>query len=428
MLRLIPALALCRGAASFAHPGVFLGAAQLAYARSQALAGAAPFAAALAKALASPLGAFSYAPAGPPASRVIECGSYSQPNHGCSAEDADGAAAFLQLVLYNITGDARHAGVATAILRAYARGLDGYNNSNAPLQAAWGLSKWARAAELAAHLPGVGWSAADGAAFVAMLKRAALPHVIDGSKSNGARPRRAPTGRAPPLSAPAPSAHSQRGTLTAPVPPPARARARAPAGNWELSQIEGLIGFSVLTDNSTLFDRAVTFWRERVPAYFYNFNSDGGRPRPAPRGAPSWYGQTIFDAHTSGVAQETCRDEGHTTYAVAAASNAAETALLQGVDLWGAEAARLATAFEFNARLLLAGVASPPDLCGGRPVDAHAELPSYEVALAALGGRRGLPLPNVRAHVLASVRTNANPVDAHMIVYETLTHGGVPPA
>lgn len=366
--------------ASFLHPGVFLGAAQLAFVRKSALAGDEPFATALKKALASPLGAVDYAPQGPPPSNVIECGSYSKPNHGCSAEDADGAAAFLGLVLHNITGDARHAAVATRIMRGYSK-LRGYNNSNAPLQAAWGLSKWARAAELAAHLPGTGWTPSDAGAFSAMLARAAVPLVEGGSKSNG---------------------------------------------NWELSMIEGLIGYSVLTENATLFDRAVEFWKQRVPAYFFNFAEDGTKPRPAPRGSPSWYGQVVFSAATSGVAQETCRDLGHTTYSVAAASNAAETALLQGADLWGAEEERLATAFDFNARLMLAGVKSPPDLCGGKPVSV-AEYPSFEVALAALGGRRKVSMPNVLAHVLASVRTNANPVDGHMMVYETLTHGGVPP-
>lgn len=370
----------CAAPAAFLHPGVFLGAVQLAYVRKSALAGSEPFASALKKALASPLGAVDYAPQGPPPSNVIECGSYSKPNHGCSAEDADGAAAFLGLVLYNITGDARHAAVATRIMRGYSK-LRFYNNSNAPLQAAWGLSKWARAAELAAHLPGTGWTPSDAGAFSAMLARAAVPLVEGGSKSNG---------------------------------------------NWELSMIEGLVGYSVLTENATLFDRAVGFWRQRVPAYFYNFVEDGAKPRPAPRGSPSWYGQAVFSAATSGVAQETCRDLGHTTYSVAAASNAAETALLQGVDLWGAEEARLATAFDFNARLMLTGVKSPPDLCGGKPVSV-AEYPSFEVALAALGGRRKVSLPNVLAHVLASVRTNANPVDSHMMVYETLTHGGVPP-
>lgn len=369
-------------AASFIHPGVFLGSQQLSYAKSSALAGKSPFSDALAKAKASPLGSLTYAPQGPPKSRVIECGSYSKPNLGCSAEDEDGAAAYLQLVLFNMTRDARHASVATSILRSYATGLDRYNNSNAPLQAAWGLSKWTRAAELAAHLPGTGWTADDASAFARMLERASLPLVSHGSPSNG---------------------------------------------NWELAMIEGLMGYSVLTENATLFATATNFWRQRVPAYFFNYAADGSKPRPAPRGKPSWYDQTVFSAATSGVAQETCRDEGHTTYSVASASNAAETALLQGVDLWGEQAERLATAFEFNARLLLPGTPSPSDLCSGRAVDARAEYPSYEVALAALGGRRGMALPNVLKHIQTSVRTNPNPVDPHMIIYETLTHGGVPP-
>lgn len=364
---------------TFVHPGVFLGANQLAYARERALAGDEPFAAALAKALASSIGAVDYVPEGPPKSHVIECGSYSKPNYGCSAEDNDGAAAFLGLVLFGITGDVRHAAVAVAIMRAYTV-LEKYNNSNAPLQAAWGLSKWSRAAELAAYIPGTGWTTNDATAFNNMLARTSVPLVENGSKSNG---------------------------------------------NWELSMTESLFGFSVLTENATLFNRAVGFWRERVPAYFYNFAADGNKPRPAPRGSPSWYGQKVFSAATSGVAQETCRDLGHTTYSVAASSNAAETALLQGVDLWGEEKVRLATSFDFNAQLMLAGVKSPSDLCGGNPVSV-AEYPSFEVALSALSGRLNVSMPNVLKHVLATVRTNKNPVDSHMMIYETLTHGGVP--
>ena len=367
--------------AAFTHPGVFLGSRQLAFIHERVAAGAEPFASAYKKAAASPLGSVDYAQLGPPASRVIDCGSYSRPDDGCSAEDADGAAAFLQMVLFSLTSDVRHAAVAVRIMRAYTS-LEKYNNSNAPLQAAWGLSKWTRAAELAAHLPSTGWSAGDATAFAAMLARAAVPLVEHGAPENG---------------------------------------------NWELSMIEGLLGFAVLTENATLFDRAVGFWRARVPAYYYNFKLDGATPRPAPRGAPSWYGQVVYSAATSGVAQETCRDLGHTTYGVAATSNAAATALLQGVNLWAEEELRLATAFDFNARLMLPGVQSPKDLCGGAPVKV-AEAPSFEVALSALSGRLGAGIPNVVLHVETSVRSNPNPVDAHMMVFETLTHGGVPHA
>ena len=74
----------------------------------------------------------------------------------------------------------------------------------------------------------------------------------------------------------------------------------------------------------------------------------------------------MFDSHTTGIAQETCRDLGHTSYGVAATFSTAETALLQGVDLvTGGEVARLADGLEFNANLLLK---SPP----GTPAHAHA--------------------------------------------------------
>ena len=367
---------------TWTHPGVLVGLPQLAYVRSSLASE--PFKTALSKALASPLSSLTYTAAGPPQGGVIDCGSYSRPDIGCSAEDADGSAAYLQLVLFALTGEPAHAKAAVAVLDKYGRALRGYNNSNAPLQAGWGLSKWVRAAELAKHLPGVGWPAADADAFVAALRSAALPLVENGSKSNG---------------------------------------------NWELAMIEGLIGFAVLTEDGALFDRAVQFWQERVPAYFYYYAADGGAPRKAPRGDPSWYDQVVFDQNTSGVAQETCRDEGHTSYAVASTSNAAETALLQGVDLWGPAADRLAGALDFNARLLLPGVQSPHDLCSGRAVDVASgvKMPTYEVAYNRLHNALKRPLPNVLAHLQTSVRSSTNAgVDEHMCVFETLTHGGSP--
>ena len=134
----------------------------------------------------------------------------------------------------------------------------------------------------------------------------------------------------------------------------------------------------------------------------------------------------MFTSATSGVAQETCRDEGHTSYSVASASNAAETARLQGVDLWAEAAPRLAAAFEFNAHLLLPGVVSPSDLCSGRKVIVE-QIPTFEVAYNALANRLALALPSVLLHLEDTVRTSADPVDYHMVVFESLTHGGSPP-
>jgi hypothetical protein len=397
---------------SWKHPGVFVGADQLAFVKELVDSKTDPVYSAFTKAVASPYGSHSYVPLGPPVDGIIDCGSYSHPDLGCSEEDSDGAAAYLQLVLFSLTNDTRYSITALKILDGYGSGLKRYNNSNAPLQAAWGSSKWARAAELAAHLPGVNWPAASIAAFANMLRSAALPLIENGSDSNGNWEL------------------VRNGWLIA----LADLHIRHPLPQFSLvllvraqSMIEGLIGIAVFTEDSALFERALQFWAQRLPAYFYDSSLDGDKPVPAPRGDPGWYGQVVFNASTSGVAQETCRDEGHTTYAVAAAVNAAETAVLQGASPWSSASAasRYGGGVEFNAALLLPGAVSPKTLCGGTPVDVSSgtKMPSYEVAHARLTSL-GFASPNALQHIVDSVRMNPDPVDAHMCVYETLTHGG----
>jgi len=331
------------------------------------------------KALTSKLSSKTYTPRGPPASGTIECGSYSDPDYGCSDEDMDGSVAYLQLVLYNLTDEAVYASNAVKILNAYGHNLKKYNNSNAPLQAAWGAEKWSRAAELANHLPGVNWASSDVSAFKNMLLTVTLPLIYGGSSSNG---------------------------------------------NWELSMIEAMMGMSVFLENGTLFDHAVTFWKQRVPAYFYCDSIDKGKPVPAPRGNADWYGQTVFNASTTGHCQETCRDEGHTTYGLAAALNAAETAFIQGTDLYTVEGLRLTQGMEYNANWLQ-GTKPPSYVCGGT-VDIGSEYPSYEVGYNAFVNRGAYSLPTSLQHIQQKVRTNSDPYDSHMIIYETLTHGGSP--
>ena len=77
----------------------------------------------------------TYQPQGPPASGIVDCGSYDHPDHGCSEEDADGDAAALQSLLFVLTDDIAYANTAKKILNQYAQGFKKYNNSNAPLQA-----------------------------------------------------------------------------------------------------------------------------------------------------------------------------------------------------------------------------------------------------------------------------------------------------
>ena len=171
-------------------------------------------------------------------------------------------------------------------MNTYSHQLKAYTNSNAPLQAAWTAEMWPRAAEIIRHSP-AGWKPEDVQAFSAMLTKINLPLIRDGSEKNG---------------------------------------------NWELSMIEGMMGIAVFTDDRALLDHAEAMWHERVPRTSTISSSMATIAKPLPRGASqtTWYGQTTFDASTSGVAQETCRDLGHTGYGIAATMGAAETAHIQG--------------------------------------------------------------------------------------------------
>src|SRR6266849_1095378 len=360
---------------AFQHPGVLVSRAQLDFIKAQVNSHVDPIYTEFLNAQRSTYGTTSpYSPKGPPSGGVIDCGPISMPDNGCSAEDEDGSTAYTQALLYWITGNSAYARNAITILNTYGHNLTGYTNSNAPLQAAWGASKWARAAELVRYSH-AGWSASDAEAFGTMMKSVMLPEIVNGSGGNG---------------------------------------------NWELSMIEGMIGIAVYNNDADLFNHAVTFWRQRVPAYFYYFPLDGPNPVLPPRGSLNWNGQTVFNASVNGVAQETCRDFGHTEYSIAATMNAAETALIQGVDLYGSEKARLEAALEFHALFLL-GNPVPSSVCGG-----HVTLvshPTFEIAYNHYHNRLGETLLNTLQWLVKGIRTQSVEVDHHMMVFETLTYG-----
>jgi hypothetical protein len=183
-----------------------------------------------------------------------------------------------------------------------------------------------------------------------------------------------------------------------------------------------MLGAAVYRADRALFDAAVDKWRKRVPAYFY-IQSDGPTPVPPPRSADGtglnkslaeyWHGQTQM---ADGLSQETCRDLGHTAYGVASTFSAAETALLQGVDLYGEQSKRLAAALEFHADYLL-GKAVPSWLCKGS-LDRRL-MPTWEIGYNHLANRLGMPLPLTRRLIEAKVRPAG--ADHHM-VWESLTH------
>lgn len=359
--------------APFVHPGVLLNREMLERVKARIDAGEQPWTRALAQAKASVWGDLGYV-AQP--REVVSCGSYSNPDIGCSDEKRDVVAAYTHALLWVYTGERAHAEKAIEIMEAWGSVLKDHTLSNAPLQAAWVAEVYPRAAEIIRYTYD-GWSAERAARFGAFLREVYLPEFENG---------------------------------------------HAGAGNWEASMIEALLNIAVYTDDHASFERALAMWRRRTPAYIYS-PKDGPTPVPPPHGKSSasalvkfWHGQRDM---MPGLSQETCRDIHHTQYGLAGIINAAETAFIQGVDLYAEEAERLRDGLEFHARLLN-GAAPPDNLCGGA-LTRNLPDPMWEIALNHFGNRRGEDLPATRALVMTIRPTQTD----HHMCWETLTHADV---
>ncbi|MBI5381868.1 MAG: alginate lyase family protein [Opitutae bacterium] len=355
-------------AVAFRHPGITVNLAQLDLIKSRVAAGVEPQKTAFATASASKYGALVYTPT---PWKTVECGAYSNPNNGCSDENIDAAAAYTQALLWYITGNDTYAKNSIKIMNAWASTLTGgHTHANAPLQAGWTGAQWPRAAEIIRYTY-PGWSADEIARFETMLRTQYLPSVINGS---------------------------------------------CQVGNWELSIAEALLNIAIFLNDRPLFDKAIGYWRGRVPAYFY-LTSDGATPRPPGHcSAQSWYGASTY---VDGLCQETCRDLGHTQYGIASSHAMAEAALQQGIDLYAEEATRLISALEFHAQYLN-GAAIPNWLCGGKLTDVTT-YDTWEIAYNHFHERLGLSLPQTQILIGKNRPTG---VDHHML-WETLTHGGI---
>jgi hypothetical protein len=355
-------------AQTFRHPGVVVSREQLDFVKAKIQAGEQPW-----KSAYDAMKGSSYASLGYTAHprAIVECGSYSNPNNGCSEERGDAAAAYAHALMWAYTGNKANADKAIQILNAWSAVLKEHTNSNAPLQAGWAASLSVRAAEIMRHTYD-GWSQPDVDRFAAMLRNAYLPYFPKiGVGTNG---------------------------------------------NWHLIAIDAAIGISVFLDDRELFDSYLDKWRERTKAYVY-VTEDGPTPFK-PEGltkdiATYWYGMKTY---SDGLAQETCRDFGHTGYGLASINTAAETALLQGIDLYGEQAKRIVAGMEFHAEYIL-GKAAPASLCGGRLNKSMS--PTWEVSYNHFANRRGMAMPFVKKLIETKLRPSG--VDHHM-AWETLTH------
>ncbi|WP_424211107.1 alginate lyase family protein [Streptomyces sp. BI20] len=354
----------------FHHPGVVVDQAGLIQARARVAAGQEPWASAHKAAAASRYAALDYVPH--PA-ETVPCPFNAGPR-ACLDEREDALAAYTHAVLWQVTGKPAHVRKAVEIMDAWSATLKRHTEDNSGLQAAWAGATWARAAELV-HSGYPNWDGARVQRFKWMLRKAYLPTV----------------------------------------------RHQVPGfnGNWELAMTDATISIAVFLEDHDAFADALRRFRDRVPAYFY-LAKDGPHPK-APSHTPLdtpekirgyWFGQGTY---ADGVAQETCRNLMHVGYSLAATAHIAETARLQGVDLWGEEAERITAALEFHSRLQ-SGEAAPEWLCGGTVERTMG--PDLEVALAHYESV-GTRLPHTRA-LVESMRPAGT--DDLFVAWETLTH------
>ncbi|UXX95767.1 alginate lyase family protein [Streptomyces sp. AD2-2] len=361
--------------ATFVHPGVDVSRSQLDFARTEVLAGAQPWKGAYDQMMASSYASLSRTPK---PRGVVECGSYSNPNYGCTDEREDAIAAYTDALAWYITKDARYAQKAIEIMDAWSATITSHTNSNAPLQTGWAGASWPKAAEIIKYTYTGTWT--NSARFSTMLRNVYLPEIINGSNSNG---------------------------------------------NWELTMMDAAIGISVFLEDRTSYDKAMALFRTRTAAYVY-LASDGSVPKTVPsqnlnttaKIVSYWQGQSTF---VTGLTQETCRDFTHTGYGLSSISHVAETSRIQGTDLYGTDVGeRLRQALGFQAKYQL-GAAVPSWLCGGSLTLGLG--PVTEVGYNALHNRLGIAMTNTQ-----TLTQNNRPAGTNnlLVAWETLTHGDNP--
>lgn len=413
-------------ASGLVHPGVLLDRAQLDAVRVHIAAGRQPWTAALDRVYASGsssrtdlratsqrYSSLSYVPA--PVSTIQAAGSSgtaymaARPELGLrnigGVEHLDDArAAYTHALLWQYTGNRAHGAKAIEIMNAWSaslreikfdqpRRLDtgGQLFDQGKLQAGWGGSLFARAGEIVRYSD-AGWSATDVARFESMLREVHLPLVITGW-TNGA--------------------------------------------NWLMTFAEATMGIGVFIDDRAIFDAGVAMWRRQTPATIY-LPTDGALPvaphayyDTAAKLTSLWYNPTQF---ISGLQAETLRDLSHTMMGMGAMANGAETARIQGIDLFHAEKTRILAGFERQAsyvnqyldELDRTGAAPsstwrPTNWVGSRfELGGTAYRAGWEVAYNHYAKRLGIAMPET-ARLVQRLGPQSTSASLHLS-WETLTH------
>ncbi len=352
---------------TFAHPGVNITSTQLEFVRTKVQQGAAPWKAAYDDMVGDPLASLSRVPAPRP---VVNCGQSSNPNNGCTDERQDAIAAYTDALAWAISGDERYAQKAIQIMDAWSSTITNHTGANTGIQTAWSAASWVKAAELIKYQY-QNWPNAG--RFANMLRSVYLPVVVNGDDRTS---------------------------------------------NWDLTEAEASIGIAVFTNDGVTFDKAVSQYLARVPAFVY-LASDGPTPHPSPDGGFNWETATRY---ITGMTQETCRDFVHTGYSIASMSHIAETALMQGTDLYPQVGERLRQALGWHATQEVRAAPEPANLCGKGPLERGLG-PVTETGFNALHTRQGIAMANTQT---LTERNRPAGTNYLFVAWETLTNANNP--
>jgi len=400
---------------TFVHPGILLGTPQLSFVKAKLAAGAQPWSTGLAnlKNAKADTGAnkgvaYSSLSWTPRPVAYVGCGAYHNPDEGCFDEVNDAVAAYTQALLWYYTGNNANAQLAIKILNAWSAKLIDHKfdstYSDGHLQAAWMGQVFPRSAEIIryTYTAPAGQPTLNVSQFSTMLKKAFLPHVINGWTGGGA--------------------------------------------NWVLSMADATMNIGIFNDDRATFDNGVADWRAQVPAAIYMAGDTNALPQLA--GMPISPPGTIYERSTtsaatlknywhnptrfiSGLEGETLRDINHMAMGFGAMIDGAETARLQGVDLYGAEKNRIVTAMELNTGYIHAAVKGgqnpPPNWVGTAPINTTngSWKITWEIGYNHFANRLGVAMPNTAKLLTDLVRPSGWRTTLFMD-YETLTSYGTP--
>jgi hypothetical protein len=305
-------------------------------------------------------------------------GPYGHPDLGCSDEIKDATAAYTHALIWVFTGQEAHAQKAAEILNAWSGTLKNHTGESGKerVQAAWAGSLFPLSAEiLRSTYPR--WPEASRKRFSQMLNQAFVPLIYDGMPTYN--------------------------------------------GNWELSMGDALCAIGVYNDDEAIFDRGVTLWRQRLPAYFY-MERDGSLPiRPTAAKFVDaallkyWHNPQRF---VDGLCQETGRDFGHTELGLDAAVCTAEITYHQNRNLYTEGADRICAACEFHSYYELGN--PPPSWLFGGKLNMKRVSPTYEIAYNHYHNCLHKELPWTSKLLTEQIRQQSGA--SFVMLRETLTH------